>query len=592
MAAEAPVLHGAWTALGADRGRVTRVSPAEWRWVCWTAAIVMAVTVIPYTLAADGLAHGQVFGALPLSVEDGFSYLAKMQQGARGAWSFTLPFSSEPHDGVFLFLFYLVLGKLSGTDHLAQLIVFHGARVVFGFASLLAFYRLASEFVPQVTLRRLAFFAYGLAGGLGWLSLGFMPANGTLAVLPLELYSPETFAVISLIGWPHLLASRALVIGALIGLFTGRFGRSGLALLATALIVPLSVIPVWGVAVTFLLTQALSDRATNGLGRAPAHAPRSVGQPGLRSVGQSLKAWPIFVLPAPVVAYGVWALQGHPVMAAMHAQLLLPSPSLLYYGLAYLPWWALAWVGLGAVARRRPALAWAAAVWAGLGLALVYFPTNTQRRLIEGYWPLLVPMAVAGLPAIARRLRAWNTVARRWLVPGLAAWTLPGTLLVVGSALFAVLVPTAPTYTPVAQAEVFARVADERGVALGEWTTVAWAPAFTGLTGYAGHRVETLDPDRKAADIARFYATDASDAERIALLRSQRITIVFHGPLERALGAFDPAAVDYLTPIGKPVDGYAVYRVVLPGESNRPPGKGGPSFLHRSHSHTGQRTAR
>jgi hypothetical protein len=516
------------------------VSSQEWRWVITAAAVVMALTCVPYVLALDGLLQGQVFGVLPLSVEDGYSYLAKMQQGARGAWSFTLPYSSEPHDGVFLFLFYLMLGKVAGTDHLAQALVFHAVRLAFGFTSLVALYRLTAEYVASVALRRLSVFVYALAGGLGWLALGFIDDANSLAALPLELYSPEAFALISLLGWPHLLASRTLVIVALIFIVTDRPGWAGLALLITAVIVPLSVIPVCGVAVVWCVLQRVS-----------------VAERRVALWRTSL----VVLLPAPMVLYGVWALEAHPVMAAMHAQLLLPSPNVHFYLLGYAPWWGLAALGFRAVARRRPLLARTVAVWAVLGVILVYLPINTQRRLIEGYWPLLVPLAVAGLPALASWVRQRSLALRRWLVPALAGWTLPASALVIASVFGVVLTPGAPAFVPAAQVGQFALVSQARGVALGETLTLTWAPAFTGLTGYAGHPVETLDPERKDADIARFYAATTTDAARIQFLRENGIAFVFSGPREHALGGFDPAGADYLVPVGSGAGAYAVYRV-------------------------------
>ena len=65
----------------------------------------MALAVI-----AGGDTH--VFGGFLLNPLDGNSYLAKMQQGASGSWRFTLPFTPEPGEGAYLFLFYLALGHL------------------------------------------------------------------------------------------------------------------------------------------------------------------------------------------------------------------------------------------------------------------------------------------------------------------------------------------------------------------------------------------------------------------------------------------------------------------------------------------------
>ncbi|NIV33482.1 MAG: hypothetical protein GWN58_29745, partial [Anaerolineae bacterium] len=67
----------------------------------------------------------------------GESYYAKMQQGARGDWLFHLAFTSEPHEGAFIFTFYLALGHLAAALGLPIPLVYHLARICAGLFLLL-----------------------------------------------------------------------------------------------------------------------------------------------------------------------------------------------------------------------------------------------------------------------------------------------------------------------------------------------------------------------------------------------------------------------------------------------------------------------
>ncbi|HTP09602.1 MAG TPA: hypothetical protein VMP08_15205, partial [Anaerolineae bacterium] len=105
------------------------ISRREWRRVILFALIVMLVTALPYLLGALLNTPDRIFGGLLIGLEDQYSYLAKMVQGAQGAWLFHLPYTATPHPGIFLYSFYLVLGKFSAIFGLSQVGLYHVARV-------------------------------------------------------------------------------------------------------------------------------------------------------------------------------------------------------------------------------------------------------------------------------------------------------------------------------------------------------------------------------------------------------------------------------------------------------------------------------
>ena len=87
------------------------ISRAEWRWLIVWIVIALIVTSVPYLIGAARSTNDRVFGGFVIAIEDGYSYLAKMNQGAHGAWLFTLPYTSEPHTPTIFYEFHLLLGK-------------------------------------------------------------------------------------------------------------------------------------------------------------------------------------------------------------------------------------------------------------------------------------------------------------------------------------------------------------------------------------------------------------------------------------------------------------------------------------------------
>lgn len=86
-----------------------------------------------------------------------------------------------------------------------------------------------------------------------------------------------------------------------------------------------------------------------------------------------------------------------------------------------------------------------------------------------------------------------------------------------------------------------------------------WA-VLAGRRVFLGHWAETLDWPERETQVATFFDATTTDPWRVALLCRHQITHVFHGPEERALGGFDPAAVPYLEPVFRRGE-VTVYRV-------------------------------
>ena len=141
-----------------DSNLQSPVSRDEMRFVLLVSLLALTITSVPYVIGAVTATEDRVFGGFVLALEDCYSYLAKMRQGAEGAWLFHIAYTPEPHMGTLFFPFHLLLGKIAallpGGDLTTRMVwVYHAARWVFGIGLLLTVYRFLAEFAERVFVR-------------------------------------------------------------------------------------------------------------------------------------------------------------------------------------------------------------------------------------------------------------------------------------------------------------------------------------------------------------------------------------------------------------------------------------------------------
>jgi len=179
----------------------------EWGWVCCFSLVVVVIATLPYLVAWWLTPPGKFYTGTLLNPQDGQSYLAKMEQGAAGEWSFTLPYTTEAQQGApVAYLYYLLLGHISGFLSFPINGVGHAARLLAGWALLLVAYRFIAEFISGVSARRMALAVLAFSSGLGWL----------LAVLwgltAPDLWVAESNTFLSILVNPHFPLAETLML--------------------------------------------------------------------------------------------------------------------------------------------------------------------------------------------------------------------------------------------------------------------------------------------------------------------------------------------------------------------------------------------
>lgn len=85
-----------------DQKNIDRV----WLSIFITAIIIL--TTLPYLVAFANQGNSWQFTGFLFGVEDGNSYLAKMQRGGAGEWLFRLAYSARPGQGSLAFFPFLL----------------------------------------------------------------------------------------------------------------------------------------------------------------------------------------------------------------------------------------------------------------------------------------------------------------------------------------------------------------------------------------------------------------------------------------------------------------------------------------------------
>ena len=532
--------------------------------------VALALSSVPYVLGAAQATDERVFGGFVYAVEDGYSYLAKMRQGAQGAWLFHIAYTSEPHPGALFFLFHLLLGKVAalmpGADLTAQMVwAYHAARVIFGLGLLTTVYRFLTTLTHRPAVRRLAWLFVAFGGGLGWLLVALGQSNW-LGSTPLDFILPEGFTFLVLYAFPHIALARTLLLWGILFLSrawhpsgcyldaarphlsgsTSHAGRTtsfawailaGLLWLLMGLIVPFYVAVAWAVMGAAWVVLGLRRH-------------RIIWREGLAAGLTGL-------ISAPVIAYSAWVFTTERVYGVWAAQNLILSPHPLHYLAAF---GVLLVLALFAVreAWRDPGGGWLALAWVGVVPLLVYLPFNLQRRLVEGVQVPLSGLAALGMSRLKCR-RFDSRVAAGALFVVLS---LTNGMLVAGNSLALRGLP-APVYRDAAEVTTLdwlsGRVRSE-DVVLAAYETGNYLPARVGARSFVGHGPESIRSEEKRQLVSRFFDPATSDSWRRRLLAEHGVDYVFWGPIERRLGTFDPRSAPYLR-LAYEAGGYALLEV-------------------------------
>ena len=524
-------------------------------------AALLIATSIPYVICYRTAPPGQRFTGVLFVRVDTDSYYAWMNQARHGHWLFENKYQPQPHAGAYFNAFWAALGGLARAAGISLEASLHVGRLAAGALLVMSFYAVSGFWLRTHRLRALALLLFIFGGGFGWATAAVAAGLGLPHVMELDLTDPRQAAVFnfSMDLWAgfhpfmqvflstHFALAHALYLYTLYCFLRSEASPSPrYALGAGAILLVLSLSHPYD-AVTALATCALYA-GVQMLRRRPL------------PVGRLLV---MFGPPVAGLLYYVWLFKVHPYFKywGRAAQSIEPNLYVLFaLGLCGL-------IGLAQFLRltlRPPApggrpvflMCWLAAAVGLFGSYPVLKFSGQFGLVLMG--PLVLMTAVA-LQEFSERAGAG---ARRRFYAAAAA------LLILNSLTAPILL-----YQRTASPQEFH--VDERVIAALEWLNGQAppheavlasedvglrVPVYTQNYVFLGHPHLCDDYDTRSRQVAEFF-DGAGDEARRALLREQGIAYVFHGPAERALGGFDPAAQPYLRRVYGD-EAVAVYRVL------------------------------
>lgn len=535
-----------------------RRSPRYPRWLWIFIGITLIGTTLPYFLGYANQGEGWHFTGFIFGVEDGNSYIAKMLRGASGEWLFRTPYTAIPQDGALVYFPFLFLGKLSAPpgQHEQLVVLFHSFRLLGAALSILASYDFLTAFMREEYWRRWGVLLIVWGGGLGWL-LFIFGRTSWLGSMPLDMYSPETFGFLGILGVPHMALARAFLLwGLLYFLFPEKAPNFlspgffvGILWLVMGLMQPLIVVLSWAVVFSFLVVLTMRQYWQS--------VPKGIDINWSGVMSWWMRAAQIVLVSAPIVVYTFWRFNSDPVLRQWTSQNQILSPHPMHYLLAYGLLIPFAVRGMRELIKEEAHQNWLLIAWTLALPLLVYAPYVLQRRLAEGYWVALVILALVAFERsqkeIIRKLRFLLTFA------------LPSSLILITGASQRAANPDLPLFRPAAEIEAFKFMSLEANVddvILTSYETGNALPARVASHVIIGHGPESVGLAELQPRLESIFVEETLDLERLDLMTEFGVDYVFWGPNERLLGNWNPATADYLELLYTH-SGYSIYEVKI-----------------------------
>jgi len=503
---------------------------------------------LPYLIAWAAAGNAYSFGGFLLNPLDGNTYLAKMYEGWRGEWRFTLPYTATQSAGAYLYTFYLGLGHLARLSGIPLIAMYHLARLLGALFLLWALWHFLQNLNPSGKHPALVYLLAGLGLGMGWLAFPF-------GVVTSDFWVAEAYPFLSAYANPHFVLSLALLVWLLTirmpaerqrlarfaVFFTAR-GWGELAVVAGAaaglgsmspfaLVLGLAILSV--VLVIRIASIWRFDLATQvGFAR---QVRTLLGNQVFQIV--ALRWIGLILGGAPVVLYAVLAVRVDPLLAAWNTQNVTPAPPAWDLFLSFSPALILAGLGLRRVWRKPTLAIQIVEVWAVLACGMVYLPFGLQRRFLVGLAIPLTALASFGLEWLEERF----TRRFRFIAGATLALSAPTLLLILLAGGFGALSHDSLLYLQRGEAQALAWMGDNtdpEALVLAAPQTGLFIPSHTGRRVIYGHPFETVEAKVEQAAVSGFFVNAAANPQAASdFLKLREINYIFYGPREQGLGS-------------------------------------------------------
>lgn len=485
----------------------------------WKFAILffwVILLIFPYLIGFLKSDTSVVFGGFLLNPIDGFSYIAKIQQGFHGSWFFQLPYTAEFNGKAILFIFYILLGHIAQIFSLNLIFVFHLFRVLFAVLLFFTLDRFVTLFFdPRKFFWKITFLTLIFGGGLGWLFL----VSGNL---PADFWVAEAFPFLSSFSNPHFPLTLTLMLWGYIFAASRKIHAKGwisifLVGFFLSIISPFSALINGLIFLFYFSIDKVIDFQS-----------------------KFFKLVIYFLGSAPMSIYQYIVVKGDPVLSLWNEQNITPTPTIGNFIFSFSPFlpglclFILLWIRSGKK-KEINFQVYGLIFWIGIAIILIYLPVGLQRRFLVGLYIPIVVLFYIGLSLLIENYAKFIKYKKK-LAAFFFILAFPSVFLVYSGSLLAIIEKNEKLFIPKSifkSGEWIGENVEPGSVILSTSESGLILPTFSYIKTVCGHPFETIDYEETLDLVDDFWNGNMDKEEQKAFLKLTQADYVYFGVYER-----------------------------------------------------------
>lgn len=440
-------------------------------------------------------------GRRDINSQDIYTYVAFIEQAKQGKILFENLFTTDVQTPSLIRPSYLIIGWAASLLNLSGIGAYHAARVFLSIIFLIVLYKFLSRFFKESKTRIIVFALLLTSSGLGFALNKIIPSSS-------DLWIPESNTFLSLAEPPHFILSQILMVtGFLVFMKYLEKKKSRYVFFSTVIFFlltfehPLNLIIIGP---TIFLISFLSG----------TRWPKALFFATLSSCG---------------IIYQFTQTLINPVIKSWQVEHFSPSPINYLAGFGLLI--PLAIIGAEKFLRENKPWKKLILIWVSITVILIYFPSNFQRRMIEGIHLPLTILVATGIFTIA------GMVKKEW-----RSWIIYGSVIFLSfSSFYSIwndfnkIGSDSPNfyYYNILKAEsegiqwLKNNTNNNDGI-LANWFYGNLIPGLTGRRVYLGHKAQSGNLGQKIA-LTNVFLLNDRPADAAKFLRENRLNYIFLG---------------------------------------------------------------
>ena len=543
------------------RNLFKNINAKEWQLIIIMIFLVIVITSIPHIYGFLNTPDGFVyFGRQSLNSADTPVYFSYLEQVNQGHWFFKDLFTSEYQAERFFDPFWLAVGLFGKVFSLSAASAFQIVRILLIPLLIIVSYLFISFFINEKEKRKICFILLLFSSGLGvlfsgWLAPLYRSSYG-YANWPMDSWVPESSTFFIFYHTPHLIASMILILLVLLFILIAfESDRKFYSILAGlfALVLfqfhPYHVPTIFGILGVYLITLCIKYKKIRW------------------DMIKHLTILSLISLPS--ITYYFLRLQYDWLAWQKAVQNICLTPSFLMVIISYGLLFVFALFGIISILKKNNDRLIFLIVWPITQFLIMYLPVSFQRRFTEGLHVAMTLLASLGIFFIYEAFLKEKLKFRLIFVNKFLIFI----FFIIFFCFSNIYILTRDIGYVYARSEVFyiskyklesiewlAKNSRENEIIFSSWSNGNIIPAFSARTVYVGHGAETAYPFVKMEEAKWFFRDNKNIGEKYLFLKKNKITYLFFGPEERALG-FNPENADYLKKVYQNSE-VAIYKVM------------------------------